>query len=69
MILTDYYVALGITLLAAILIIASFNYYLSIAKDLSFRKRFLEMALISLGVTLFSFVMGYVIRTFLGIEI
>lgn len=69
LIFTDYYTALISTLFAAILIIASFNYYLSIAKDLSFKKRFLEMALISLGVTLLSFGIGYVIRTFLEIDI
>jgi VIT1/CCC1 family predicted Fe2+/Mn2+ transporter len=69
LIFADYYVALSCTLIAAILIIASFNYYLSVAKDLSFRKRFLEMAAISLGVTVFSFGIGYVIRTFLGVEL
>jgi len=69
LIFADFYVALGFTLAAAILIIASFNYYLSVAKDLSFKKRFLEMALISLGVTLFSFGIGFVIRTFMGVDI
>jgi VIT1/CCC1 family predicted Fe2+/Mn2+ transporter len=69
LIFADYYLALGFTLVAAIFIIASFNYYLSIAKDLSFRKRFLEMAIISLAITIISFGIGYVIRTFLGVEI
>jgi len=55
-------------LVAAILIIASFNDYLCVAKNLSFRKRFLEMALISLGITLISFGLGFVIRTFLGVD-
>jgi VIT1/CCC1 family predicted Fe2+/Mn2+ transporter len=69
LILPNYYIALGSTLLAAILIIASFNYYTSIAKDLSFRRRFLEMITLSFGVAAFSFVMGYVIRTFLGVDV
>ena len=69
LIFADFYVALSFTLAAAILIIASFNYYLSIAKDLSFKKRFLEMALISLGVTLISFGIGFVIRKFLGVDL
>jgi VIT1/CCC1 family predicted Fe2+/Mn2+ transporter len=69
LIIPNYYAALGSTLLAAILIIASFNYYVSIAKDLSFKKRFLEMVILSLGVATFSFVMGYVIRTFLGVNV
>lgn len=69
LIFKDYYVALGITLLVAIMIIASFNYYLSIAKDLSFRRSFLEMILLSFGVAAFSFIMGYVIRTLLGVDV
>jgi VIT1/CCC1 family predicted Fe2+/Mn2+ transporter len=69
LIFANYYLALAFTLAAAILIIASFNYYLSVAKDLSFRKRFLEMAAISLGVTLVSFGIGFVIRSFLGVDI
>jgi VIT1/CCC1 family predicted Fe2+/Mn2+ transporter len=69
LLIPNYYVALGATLLAAILIIASFNYYLSIAKDLSFKVRFLEMVIISFGVAAFSFIMGYLIRTFLGVDV
>jgi VIT1/CCC1 family predicted Fe2+/Mn2+ transporter len=65
----NYYVAMGFTLLAAVLIIASFNYYLSVAKDLSFKRRFLEMIMLSFGVAGFSFFMGYAIRTFLGVEV
>jgi VIT1/CCC1 family predicted Fe2+/Mn2+ transporter len=69
LIFPNYYVALTSTLLAAVLIIASFNFYLSIAKDLSFRKRFLEMILLSFSVAVFSFIMGYVIRSFLGFDV
>jgi VIT1/CCC1 family predicted Fe2+/Mn2+ transporter len=60
---------MGMTIVNAILIIAIFNYYISVAKDLSFRRRFLEMAGISLGVALLSFVIGDVIRRVLGIDI
>lgn len=65
----NYLISMGMTIVNAILIIAVFNYYISVAKDLSFRQRFLEMATISLGVALFSFVLGDVIRRVLGIEI
>ncbi|MCD4673777.1 MAG: VIT1/CCC1 transporter family protein [Anaerolineaceae bacterium] len=65
----SYLVSMGITIVNAILVIAVFNYYISVAKDLSFRQRFLEMAAISLGVALFSFVIGDLIRRVLGIEI
>ncbi len=65
----NYYLDLGIALTTAVVIIAVFNYYISVAKDESFRERFLEMAGLSLSVALFSFVIGYFIRIWLGIEI
>jgi VIT1/CCC1 family predicted Fe2+/Mn2+ transporter len=69
LILPNYYVNLGFTLLGAVLIIASFNYYLSVAKDLSFKRRFIEMIILSFGVALFSFIIGYLIRTFLRVDV
>jgi len=69
LIFSNYYIALACTLLVAIIIIASYNYYISIAKDLSFRKRFLEMILLSFSVATFSFIMGYLIRTLLGVDV
>jgi vacuolar iron transporter family protein len=65
----NYYLCLAFTLTAAVLIIAIFNYYISVAKDAPFRRRFLEMAGLSLGVALLSFVLGYFIRSALGVEI
>jgi vacuolar iron transporter family protein len=69
LLIANYYVDLAITLSTAVLIIAAFNYYISVAKDESFRRRFLEMAGLSLGVAAFSFVIGYFIRQFLGVEV
>jgi VIT1/CCC1 family predicted Fe2+/Mn2+ transporter len=65
----NYYLDLAIALTTAVLIIAVFNYYISVATDVSFRERFLEMAGLSLSVAAFSFVVGYFIRTWLGVEI
>lgn len=65
----NYILDLGITLVTAVLIIAVFNYYISVAKGEPFRARFVEMAGLSLGVALFSFVIGYLIRQWLGVEI
>jgi VIT1/CCC1 family predicted Fe2+/Mn2+ transporter len=65
----NYILDLIITLTIAVLIIAVFNYYISVAKGESFRARFLEMAGLSLSVALFSFVIGYFIRQWLGIEV
>ncbi len=69
LVLKNYYLCLGCTLTGAILIIALFNYYISVARDEPFRKRFLEMAGLSLGVAAFSFLIGLLMRTFLGIDI
>ena len=58
-------VMLGMTLL----IIATYNYYISVAKEVNFRKRFLTMALISLGVAAISFGIGLLAKTWLGVSI
>ena len=65
----NYILDLIITLTIAVVIIAVFNYYISVAKGESFRARFAEMAGLSLGVALFSFVIGYFIRQWLGVEV
>lgn len=65
----NHFLDLGLSVLMAITIILAFNFYISVAKDLPFRKRFLEMAGISLGVTAISFGIGWVVKTFLGLEI
>jgi VIT1/CCC1 family predicted Fe2+/Mn2+ transporter len=65
----NYYIDLAITMTIAVVIIAVFNYYISVAKGESFRARFLEMAGLSLGVATFSFIIGFFIRKWLNIEI
>jgi VIT1/CCC1 family predicted Fe2+/Mn2+ transporter len=69
LLIQNYYLDLAIALTTAVLIIAVFNYYISVAKDEPFRKRFAEMAGLSLGVAAFSFGIGYLIRMWLGVEI
>ncbi len=69
LLLADYFLSLILTLAVGILIILVFNFYISVAKDLSFRKRFLEMSAISLGVAALSFGIGYFIRIFLGVDV
>lgn len=64
-----FYLDLAIALTTAVIIIAIFNYYISVAKSESFRARFAEMAILSLSVAAFSFVIGYFIRQWLGIEV
>jgi len=69
LLIQNYILDLIIALTVAVLIIAVFNYYISVAKDEPFRPRFLEMAGLSLGVATFSFIIGYFIRLWLGVEI
>ena len=61
--------ALGTMLVTVVLIILVFTYYISVSKDLDFKKRFWEMALISLSVAAFSFVIGLLVKEALGIDI
>lgn len=65
----NYILSLVWTLINAILVIAVFNYYISVARGYNFKQRFLEMAGISMGVALLSFVLGNIIRAWLGVDI
>ncbi len=67
LILENSFLCLGCTLALAILIIAVFNFYISVANGQSFRARFFEMAGLSLGVAGLSFVAGFLLRTFVGV--
>jgi VIT1/CCC1 family predicted Fe2+/Mn2+ transporter len=69
LLITNYFVSLGVTLGVAVFIIFIFNYYISVAKDYVFIKRFVEMASISLGVAAISFIIGILVKQFVGIEI
>lgn len=67
--ISSFYVCLAITLSIALMIIAAFNYYISVVNDVSFRKRFLEMAGLSLGVSAISFLIGLLLRKFIGLDV
>jgi VIT1/CCC1 family predicted Fe2+/Mn2+ transporter len=69
LLLIDYRQSFVFTLIFAILVIAIFTYYISVSRDLSFKRRFGEMAAISLGVALVSFMIGALIRIFLNINL
>lgn len=63
------YWALGVCLSGALVIIAVFNYYYSVVRSESFKRRFGEMATISLGIAAISFGIGYALRLFTGIQL
>ena len=66
---SQYIAALVCMLAIVVLIIAGFTYYTSVAQDQPFKSRFLEMALISIGVAVVSFVVGVLAKNLLGVEV
>ena len=63
------FISLGVCLAAAVLVILAFNFYVSVAKDTPFRRRFWEMALISLGVAGVSFLIGMLVKAVFGVDV
>ena len=64
-----YIPALICMLVVVVLIIAGFTFYTSVAQDQPFKSRFLEMALISIGVAVVSFVVGILAKQLLGVDV
>jgi vacuolar iron transporter family protein len=69
LLLDNYMICLSLTIAIAIMIIFLFNYYISVAKDLNFKHRFLEMTIISLVVSAITFVVSYFVKKGLGVDI
>jgi VIT1/CCC1 family predicted Fe2+/Mn2+ transporter len=67
-IFTNPFVALGTTFGLAILIILIFNFYTAISKGISFSRRFLEMAALSLGLGLINFGIGFLIKRYIKLD-
>ena len=65
----QYIAALVCMLVMVVAIIAGFTYYTSVAQDQPFSRRFLEMALISIGVAVVSFAVGILAKRFLGVDL
>jgi VIT1/CCC1 family predicted Fe2+/Mn2+ transporter len=65
----NHYFCLGFTFLNALLAILLFSFYISVAKDTPFRRRFLEMAIVSTGIAALSFAIGFLVRRLLNIDI
>ena len=66
---TQFIPALICMLVVVVLIIAGFTYYTSVAQDQPFKRRFLEMAGISITVAVVSFVVGILAKQFLGVDL
>jgi VIT1/CCC1 family predicted Fe2+/Mn2+ transporter len=63
------YGALMLSLIGAVAVIFLFTFYISVAKDLPFWRRFAEMTAVSLGIAAISFIIGLVIRVFLNVNV
>jgi VIT1/CCC1 family predicted Fe2+/Mn2+ transporter len=61
--------ALACTFVIGLCIVGLFNFYLSVVEDVSFRRRFTEMAGILTVVSLISFGIGMLLRGWLGVEV
>jgi vacuolar iron transporter family protein len=69
LLLNDIYLSLAFAFAGALLVIALFNFYVSVAQDVPFKSRFLEMAGLIVVVSGISFLAGLGIRYFFGIEV
>lgn len=67
--ITNVFIALAAMLSVTVLIIAGYTFYISVAKELRFRTRFFEMALISFSVAIISFAIGYVLKHLVGVDV
>ncbi|MBF0479126.1 MAG: VIT1/CCC1 transporter family protein [Candidatus Omnitrophica bacterium] len=67
--LKNVFVCLAIALSVALLEIGSFTFYISVAQKLNFKKRFTEMAVLSLSIAAITFVIGVVIRNVFNVNI
>ncbi|MFA5008934.1 MAG: VIT1/CCC1 transporter family protein [Candidatus Omnitrophota bacterium] len=63
------FICLGFTIVNALLVIFIFTFYVSVAKGLNFKKRFFEMAGLSLSITAITFFVGFAIRKIFGVEV
>jgi len=61
--------ALPFTIVIALLIILVFNFYISVAKEFSFKDRFMEMVMINLIVIIITISIGTLVRKVFGIEL
>lgn len=63
------FVCLGAVIINSLVVIGVFTFYIAVAKGFSFRKRFIEMAGLSLTVAVLNFFIGLLIRTVFHIDI
>lgn len=63
------YMAVGCMFTGALMAIILYNFYISVAKTLTFLPRVLQMCAITFGVAIISFGIGFLVKHYFGIEI
>jgi VIT1/CCC1 family predicted Fe2+/Mn2+ transporter len=63
------FLSLGLAISFSLLIILIFTFYVSVAKALDFKKRFTEMAVLSLSIAGITFFIGMAIKRIFGVNI
>ncbi|WP_115717240.1 VIT1/CCC1 transporter family protein [Gallaecimonas mangrovi] len=63
------WLALAVMFAFAALAIWLYSFYISVAKEAPFRSRFVSMIMLTFGVAVISFAIGFVARRFIGIDI
>jgi VIT1/CCC1 family predicted Fe2+/Mn2+ transporter len=69
LVLSSVFLSAAVMLTSSILIILCYNFYITTAKGIKLWRRFIEMALISLGVACISFLIGILARIIFEVEI
>jgi VIT1/CCC1 family predicted Fe2+/Mn2+ transporter len=68
LLLRNPYLALAVTVTGAVLVSAFFNFYVAVAKDEPFGRRFLEMTGLTLGIAAIGFLLGLLLRQWLPVD-
>ncbi len=69
LLLDNLFGALACTLTGAVLVILVFTFYISVAQGKSFKRSYVEMVTISMGVAAASFFIGLLLRRVVGVEV
>ncbi len=65
----NFYHSLALMFINATIVILIFSFFVSVVKEISFKRGFLEMFLISFSVSIISFTIGYLARKILNVNI
>lgn len=68
-VLGNVYFAMGLCLFDGLLVVGVFTFFMAVVRGLPYRKTLFEMVAIGLGVAGASFLIGWLMRTLLGVEV